>query len=135
MARSDDEVVIAEKLTVYAFDDVRVEPHTRRVLKAGTAVPLEPKAFDVLLYLLTHRGRLVEKEALLNAVWKEAFVTPNAMTRVIAHLRKGLGDDAREGKYIETVPTRGYRFVAEVTESGVEWESPRARVAVAAVGR
>lgn len=99
---------------IYQFDNVRVEPGSFQVFKAGTVLPLEPKAFEVLIFLIEHRGRLIEKEELLNAVWKDAFVTQNAMTRVIAHLRKALGEDAKEARYIETVPTRGYRFIAEV---------------------
>ena len=102
------------KPLIYQFDDVQVDVPNFRVLKAGSAVALEPKAFEVLLFLMNHGERVVEKDELLNAVWKESFVTPNAMTRVIAHLRKTLGDDAREAKYIETVPTRGYRFIAKV---------------------
>ena len=95
---------------IYLFDDVRVELQTFRVLKAGSFVALEPKAFDVLVFLIEHRGRLVGKDELLDAVWKDATVTPNAMTRVIAQLRKAIGDDAKEARYIETMPTRGYRW-------------------------
>lgn len=102
------------KPLIYQFDDVQVDLRTFRVLKAGSALALEPKAFEVLVFLMNHRERVIEKGELLDAVWKESFVTPNAMTRVIAQLRKTLGDDAREAKYIETVPTRGYRFIAEV---------------------
>jgi Tol biopolymer transport system component/DNA-binding winged helix-turn-helix (wHTH) protein len=108
---------------IYQFDDVQVEPRAFRVVKAGQAVPLEPKAFEVLVFLINHRERVIEKDELLSAVWKDTFVTPNAMTRVIAQLRKRLGDDAREARYIETVPTRGYRFIAEVqvkAEPGLE---------------
>src|SRR5262245_26265330 len=103
-----------EKLLCYQFDDVRVDPQAFKVWRGGAQLPLEPKAFEALVFLLNHRGRLVEKNELLDAVWKDAFVTPNALTRVIASLRRALGDDAREAKYIETVKTRGYRFIAEV---------------------
>ena len=106
------------KSVVYEFGDVRVEPLSFRALKGGRPVPLEPKAFEALVYLVEHRGRVVEKAELLDAVWKETFVTPNAMTRVIAQLRKALGDDARESHLIETVPTRGYRFIADVRTAG-----------------
>src|SRR6185503_18625894 len=95
---------------------VQVDLGSFRVLKAGTVLALEPKAFEVLVYLIQNRERLIEKNELIDAVWKETFVTPNAMTRVIAQLRKALGDDAREARYIETVPTRGYRFIATVEE-------------------
>lgn len=57
-----------------------------------------------------------EKDELLDGVWKDAFVTPNALTRVVAQLRRALGEDARAARYIETVPTRGYRFIAEIKE-------------------
>src|SRR5215208_7218741 len=106
-----------EKAQGFLFDDVRVEPVTFRVWKAGAAVPLEPKAFEVLLFLIHHRGRVVQKRELLDAVWRDTFVGENALTREIAQLRKALGEDARHARYIETVPTRGYRFIAEVSES------------------
>jgi Tol biopolymer transport system component/DNA-binding winged helix-turn-helix (wHTH) protein len=102
------------KPQIYQFDNLQVNRRAFKVLKDGSPLPLEPKAFEVLVFLIDHRGRLVEKNELLDAVWKEAFVTTNALTRVIAHLRKTLGDDAKVAKYIETVPTRGYRFIAEV---------------------
>lgn len=99
---------------VFQFDDIRVEPRTFKLLKAGREVSLEPKTFRLLLYLIENRGRLIEKSEILDAVWKDAFVTENAMTREIAKLRKSLGDDPKEARYIQTVPTRGYRFVADV---------------------
>lgn len=102
------------KPLIYQFDDVHVEVSAFQVFKGGRVAPLEPKAIEVLVFLIEHRGRLVEKGEILDAVWKDAFVTPSAMTRVIAQLRKTLGDDAKEARYIETVPTRGYRFIAEV---------------------
>ena len=102
------------KPLIYQFDTIQVDPQTFRILKDGNVLPVEPKAFEVLVFLLHHHGRLVEKDELLEAVWKDLYVTPNALTRVIAHLRKTLGDDAKESRYIETVPTRGYRFIADV---------------------
>jgi DNA-binding winged helix-turn-helix (wHTH) protein/TolB-like protein len=102
------------KSLIYQFDDVRVDLEKFEVIKADSRAHLEPKAFEALVFLIEHRGRLVEKKELLDAVWKDAFVTENAMTRVIAQLRKALGDDSKEAKYIETVPTRGYRFIPEV---------------------
>ncbi len=103
-----------QKPLSYQFDNVQVDLQTYKVWRGGAPLPLEPKAFEVLVFLINHRERLVEKDELLDAVWKETFVTPNALTRVIAHLRRTLGDDAKEAKYIETVKTRGYRFIAEV---------------------
>jgi TolB-like protein/Flp pilus assembly protein TadD len=105
------------KSLIYQFDDVSVDLEMFEVRKADIRARLEPKAFEALVFLIENRGRLVEKKELLDAVWKDSFVTENAMTRVIAQLRKALGDDSKEAKYIETVPTRGYRFIAEVEVS------------------
>ncbi len=100
---------------IYEFDDVSFDTASLRLSKGGVPVELEPKAVDVLRLLIAHRDRLVTKEELLDAVWADTFVTPNVLTRVVAQLRKGLGDDARESRYIETVTKRGYRFIAPVT--------------------
>lgn len=89
-----------------------MDPAAFRVTKAGRTVPLEPKALGVLVFLLENPGRLVEKKELLEKVWPDAVVSESAMTRVIADLRRALGDAAREARYIETVPTKGYRFIA-----------------------
>jgi adenylate cyclase len=102
------------KTSIYRFEDVLVDPDTFRVSKSGSAVPLEPKAFQVLVYLIANRGRVVDKSEILDAVWKESFVTQNAMTRVIARLRKALGDDPKQPRFIKTVQTRGYLFMPEV---------------------
>lgn len=106
-----------EKFQVFQFDDVRIEPAAFRVWKSGAAVALEPKAFEVLLFFIQNSGRVVTKRELLDAVWKDTFVSENALTREIALLRKALGEEARKAKYIETVPTRGYRFIAEIHHS------------------
>ena len=99
----------------YQFADVSVDLERVAVTRNGVAVELEPKAFDVLRHLLEHADRLVTKEELLDAVWSDTFVTPNVLTRAIAQLRRALGDDAREARYIGTVARRGYRFIAELT--------------------
>ena len=96
---------------VYHFEDVTVDSARFQVLRAGAPLALEPKALDVLLFLIERRDRLVLKEELLGGVWRDTFVTPNALTRVIAQLRKALGDDAQEARVIETVPRKGYRFL------------------------
>lgn len=109
----------------YRFDDVEVDPHAFRVTKAGEPVRLEPKAVELLLFLATRPGRLVSKAEIQAAVWKDTAVTENALTRLVAQIRRGLGDDAREARYIETVPTRGYRFVA-LLRGGAVSEAPAA---------
>src|SRR5262245_56208925 len=113
--------------TTYEFGDVIVRPADFEILRNGLPLPLEPKSFRVLVYLIENRGRAVSKDDLKQTVWNGTFVTDNALTRVIAQLRRELGDDAKQPKYIETVPTVGYRFVAEL-KSGVprltRWKSP-----------
>ncbi len=126
-------------MTLYRFADVEVDPSAFQARKAGMPVPLEPKAFEVLLFLVRSEGRLVTKAELQDAVWPGTFVTESALTRLIAQLRRGLGDDAREARYIETVPTRGYRFIGRLAEGlgptpPATPRGPRRRRAWAALG-
>jgi DNA-binding winged helix-turn-helix (wHTH) protein/tetratricopeptide (TPR) repeat protein/TolB-like protein len=81
---------------------------------------LEPRMMDVLVSLAADAGRVVTKEALLAAVWEGAFVEEGALTQVIHALRKALGDDARQPRYIQTIPKRGYRLIAPVELASVE---------------
>ena len=99
---------------IFIFGDIRVDFRRMSAWRGEEVLALEPKTFDVLRYLIHHRDRLVTKEELLDAVWKDTFVTPNVLTRAVAQLRKALGDDAFEARYIETVSRRGYRFIAPV---------------------
>lgn len=103
-----------EPSKVLSFDDVKVEPRTGEVFKGGTVVQLEPKAFRLLVFLIENRDRLVEKEEILDILWKDINVTENALASAIAKLRRTLGDDSKTAKYIQTVHTRGYRFIANV---------------------
>ncbi len=104
-----------ENSPAFLFDDVRVEPASFRAFKAGNLIQLEPKALRLLLYLIENRGRLIEKEEILNTIWSGTHVTENALAGEIAKLRKTLGDDPKAARYIQTVHTRGYRFIAEVS--------------------
>ncbi|MEO8042171.1 MAG: winged helix-turn-helix domain-containing protein [Acidobacteriota bacterium] len=79
-------------------------------------MPLTPKAFDVLVYLVARRGHLVGKEELMEAVWQDLFVEEGNLTRIINALRRALGEDDNGNKFIETVPTKGYRFVAKIED-------------------
>jgi Tol biopolymer transport system component/DNA-binding winged helix-turn-helix (wHTH) protein len=103
---------------VYEFGDVTVDLRRVEVRRAGEVVALEPKSFDVLRYLVENADRLVTKDELLDAVWRDTFVTPNVLTRAVAQLRRGLGDDASEPRYIETASKRGYRFIAPIRGAG-----------------
>ena len=105
-------------LAVYRFDDICVDVASFRVERGGRPVPLEPKAFDLLVLLLERQGQVVTKQEILDTVWRQTAVTDNALTRIVANLRKALGDDARDSRYIETVPTRGYRWLVAVQRDG-----------------
>ena len=92
-------------------------------------MPLTPKMYEMLLVLIKNRGEVVEKETLLKEVWPDSFVEEGNITFNIRQLRKALDDDAQSPKFIETVPRRGYRFIAEVDEVDLTLEpEPRADV-------
>lgn len=105
---------MADEFQRYQFDGVEVNPAAFVVTRGGKNLALEPKGFRVLLYLIENRKRAVGKEELIEAVWEGTAVTDNALTRIVAQLRRELGDDAHQPRYIQTLPTVGYRFVAEV---------------------
>jgi len=99
---------------IFRFADVEVDESNFSVTKAGEPLPLEPKVFKVLQYLLHHPGRVVTKDELLDAVWSDTSVSESSLTRSVATLRRLLGDDIHEPRYIATIPTVGYRFLCEV---------------------
>lgn len=104
----------------YEFDDVVVDSDGFRVLKGGEARPLTPRAFDVLLFLIEQRDRVVEKRELFDQFWSGSFVTDNALTRVIKEIRQAIGDDANAPRHIETIPKRGYRFIAQTLAAATQ---------------
>jgi eukaryotic-like serine/threonine-protein kinase len=103
---------------VYRFDQFEVDDREFRLTEDGTPVQLEPKVLRLLVYLIENRNRLVRKQELLDKVWPDAMVTENALTRAIVLLRKALNEDPRVPRYLETIPTAGYRFIANVTTEG-----------------
>ena len=91
---------------------------TNECLWDGTqAIKIRPKSFAVLQYLLARSGKLVTKEELLNAVWPGTFVGEAVLKVAIRQLREALRDDPKSPRFIETAHRRGYRFIAEITES------------------
>ena len=99
---------------IYRFDCFEVDDEAFRLTEGGEPISLEPKTLRLLLYLVQNRGRLNRKQELLDAIWQDATVTENALTRSVGLLRKSLKDSSREPRFIETVPTAGYRFIAQV---------------------
>ena len=101
----------------FEFDRFRVDVAERELRRDGMRVPLTPKVFDMLLVLLEHRGRTVEKDQLIREVWGTVYVEDGSLNRSVSTLRKALGDDPSEQRFIKTVPKRGYRFTDKVTEA------------------
>jgi DNA-binding winged helix-turn-helix (wHTH) protein/Tfp pilus assembly protein PilF len=99
----------------YRFGSFILEADERRLIRDGEPVPLTPKVFDTLVYLVEHQGHLVEKDELMQAVWSDSYVEDGNLPRTIHILRRALGKGDDDSKYVETIPTKGYRFVAEVT--------------------
>jgi len=116
-----------ETSQLYEFGPFRVDGVRRLLFRDDQQVPLTSKAFDTLLVLILHRDRVVEKDALLKAIWPDSFVEEANLAQHVSALRKALGEQAGEHRYIATIPGRGYRFVADVrvsstTESEVTLE-------------
>ena len=127
---------MGSKSFVFRFDDVKVCEREFSLVKADQALTVEPKAFRVLLFLLRNPQRLVTKDELLNAVWGDVAVGEGSLTRCIWMLRNALGDDTRgtRSRYIETVPTVGYRFICKVEASENASGEPEAVVAQSHMG-
>src|SRR5690349_3765665 len=101
---------------LYEFGSFRLDPSQELLLEGTRKVPLTPKAYQTLLVLLENRGRTLGKEELLQKVWPDAFVEEATLAQNIFTLRKHLRDEREPALYIETVPKRGYRFVADVRQ-------------------
>jgi DNA-binding winged helix-turn-helix (wHTH) protein/tetratricopeptide (TPR) repeat protein len=110
---------------VYEFSGFRLEEAQHRLLYRGEPVALKPKILDLLLFLIKSRGRLITKDDLMREVWRDTIVEENNITVSMSILRKILGENRDKPQFIETVPRRGYRFVAEVIE--LSTEQPTAR--------
>src|SRR6266567_4113951 len=103
-----------EKKEILEFGQFRLDRGEALLTRLGTPVPLPPKVFDLLVYLVSNGGRLVDKEELLKALWPDSFVEESNLTVNIAALRRALGSQPDGQPWIETVPKRGYRFLAVV---------------------
>jgi len=100
---------------IYEFGDFRVDAGRRLLLRLdGRTLPLTPKVFDTLLYLVQHANAVLEKGILMNAIWPDTTVEENNLNQSISALRRALGGNRNDHRYIVTVPGRGYQFVAPV---------------------
>jgi pimeloyl-ACP methyl ester carboxylesterase/DNA-binding winged helix-turn-helix (wHTH) protein/class 3 adenylate cyclase len=107
------------------FDRFRVDPSSGQLYGPSGPVSLTPKALSLLEYLASRPGRLIKKSELLDALWPGTFVADGALKVCIREIRRALGDDAQAPRFIETAHRRGYRFIAEVTQSQPAGEAPR----------
>src|SRR5271169_662376 len=114
---------------LYEFGPFVLDPGERLVRHGAARMELPPRAFDTLQVLVENSGRLLEKDVLMRTVWRDTVVEENNLSQVVYLLRKALRDGEDGARYIETVPKRGYRFVAEVREieaAGGNGEGPDA---------
>lgn len=101
---------------LYLFDTFCLNVTEKIFLRNQELIPLTPKAFDTLLFLVQKNGQLVEKDELMAAVWPDSFVVENSLTQNIHQLRKAMGEKPDGSSFIETIPRRGYRFYTDVRE-------------------
>ena len=100
----------------YAFGDFVLEPSQQEVRRRdGSALNLSPRLFNALLLFVEHAGELLDKDALMRALWPGLVVDENSLSQVVSSLRRALADDPVASRYIQTVPRRGFRFIATVT--------------------
>ena len=120
-----------EEPRIYRFGGHTLDPRERRLLAHGVAVPLKPRAFDTLLYLVERAGHLVPKEELLGRLWPDSVVEESTLAKNIWLIRRALAASDGEGaagEWIETVPRTGYRFLVPVERVAFERE-PEAETA------
>src|SRR5437016_10393719 len=111
---------------LYRLDGIEVDPLRLCLNRDGEECYLRQKPFQVLIYLLEKRERLITKDELINHVWRGTAVTENALDQCLAEIRRALGDDSRHPRFIKTVPRTGYRFIGEVQEiSADEVSTPK----------
>ncbi len=105
---------------LYAFGDFELDPQRYELRQAGAPCALDPQSFNVLLYLVQHRDRVVSKDELLEQLWPNQSVSESTLTQRLRTVRHALGDSGREQHTIKTTHGRGYRFIAAVAERSRE---------------
>lgn len=100
----------------FRFENNVLDGDLRELICDGAAVPLQPQVFDLLLYLVTQRARVVSKDDLISQIWSDRIVSDSALNSRINAARKALGDDGATQRLIKTIPRKGFRFVGEVRE-------------------
>src|SRR5262245_22971679 len=103
---------------IYEFEEFRVDGTQRRLMREGQVVPLHSKAFDLLLVLVRNAGNDLTKDELLNAVWPGQILEESNLAVNVSAIRRALGENAAQPRFVVTIPGHGYRFVARVREVG-----------------
>ena len=111
-------------LPVYRFGEFELDCARRELRRGGEIVPIQPKAFELLRYLIEHRDRAVDKEELQDALWPRSIVTEASLTRSVMKARRAVGDDSGQQAVIRTVHGHGYRFAATLDEAPGPAETP-----------
>jgi TolB-like protein/DNA-binding winged helix-turn-helix (wHTH) protein/Flp pilus assembly protein TadD len=100
----------------YEFGPFRLDPNRHRLFRGDEVVALSPKAIETLILLVENRGKLLERETLMDALWPDVIVEDANLTVAVSQLRKALNQNGDKGEFIETIPRVGYRFVADTCE-------------------
>ena len=109
------------QLQIYEFGEFRLDAAKRLLTKGDDKpLPLTPKVFDTLLYLVRHSGKVIEKNELMKEIWTDTIVEENNLSQNISILRRTLGEKPGEGRFIATVPGHGFRFVPAVRDLSKE---------------
>jgi Tol biopolymer transport system component/DNA-binding winged helix-turn-helix (wHTH) protein len=109
-----------QTLSLFRFGGFVLDCAQRRLLHADEELYLPPKTFDLLLYLIQNRGRVIGKEELLDAIWPGVNVSENTLAQRIREVRDALGDEPTAARFVKTVPRVGYQFISDVDEDGPE---------------
>src|SRR5258708_3659660 len=123
--------MLNKKGRLFLFGPFFLNTAERTFRKDSELIQLTPKVFDLLTVMVENPGRLLEKDSLLKELWPETFVEEANLSVNVSTLRRALGESPLEVRYIETVPKRGYRFIAEVRE--ITLEAPIADLVSSAV--
>ncbi|HEX7315623.1 MAG TPA: winged helix-turn-helix domain-containing protein [Pyrinomonadaceae bacterium] len=119
--------MVRQARRIYEFGPFRLIPEERQLLRDDQPVPLTDKPFDLLLALVENSGRLIKKGELMELVWPDASVEEANLSVNMSAVRRALGEGPNDHQYVETVPRRGYRFVAGVREHWDEGAEPTGR--------
>lgn len=112
---------------IYEFDNFRVDSGKRLLSNGGPdPIPLTPKIFDTLSYLVSHHGKVIDKDELMSAIWPDTIVEENNLNKNISVLRRVLGENPGDSRYIATVPGKGYKFVSDVRVVSASEKLPEA---------